>query len=221
MASSDEGVVLDLPVAIPRAEVLRLLGYPKAKNPSPRVLDRLEALQPLASSLARPRGAFVLANQADAHAVGMPSPSANVAFGVCTIGSALEDQERRLGEEGDALGALILDAFGSAAAEAAAESLHARVCAAVQSMRLRAARRISPGYGKWELRCQTDLLARLPTAQVGVLLTESSMMIPKKSVSFAVVLAPPGQALSRSRCQACDLENCKYRRQDDEGKEST
>jgi cobalamin-dependent methionine synthase I len=126
----------------------------------------------------------------------------------------LEQEEARLSEAGDPLGALILDAFGSAAAEEAAEMLHARVCAAVQHENLKAARRVSPGYGKWNVVRQADLLAHLPIEEVGIRLTQSSMMIPRKSVSFAVVLEPPGRVSTRGRCAVCDLTDCRYRRHD-------
>jgi hypothetical protein len=208
--------VLDLPVTIPPREVLRSLGYPRNKGPSARVGAAIEAMRPVADSLVSARGAFAFASQAEAQAVGMPSPSEHVALGVCTIGAGLEEQAQRLSEVGDALGALVLDAYGSVAAEQAAEVLHARVCVAVQGQGLRAARRISPGYGKWALACQQGLLARLPTAEVGVRLTDSSMMIPRKSVSFAVFLAPPGPTIARSRCDACDLFDCTYRRDKEE-----
>jgi len=208
------GEIVDLSVAIPRREVLRYLGYPRSKGPSERVLQRLEALEKLAAELVRGRGAFAFANRSDAEAVGMPNPSERVAFGVCTIGPALEQEEARLSDAGDPLGALILDAFGSAAAEEAAEMLHARVCAAVQNENLKAARRVSPGYGKWNVVRQADLLANLPTGEVGIRLTEASMMIPRKSVSFAVVLEPPGRATTRGRCAVCDLADCRYRREE-------
>ncbi len=210
------GPVLELPVTIPPREVLRTLGYPRGKSPSVRVMTTIEAMGPVAHSLVRARGAFTFVSQSEAQAVGMPSPSEHVALGVCTIGPGLEEHAQRLSEQGDALGALVLDAYGSVAAEQAAEVLHARVCVAVQGQGLRAARRISPGYGKWALACQHGLLACLPTVEVGVRLTDSSMMIPRKSVSFAIVLAPPGPTVARSRCDACELPDCKYRRDKEE-----
>ena len=106
--------VLELEVEIPRAEVLRYLGYPRSKRPNRQVAARIEELAVLADSLVHPRGAFVFADRAEAERVGMPRPSERVAFGVCTIGPELEQEEARLGDEGDALGALVLDAFGSA-----------------------------------------------------------------------------------------------------------
>ncbi len=210
--------VLQLLVEVPRGEVLRYMGYPRSKSPSPGVLARVNALWPLAQRLVDARGAFVLAGKADALTVGMPSPSERVAFGVCTAGLGLEDEVDRRTAAGEMLEALILDAFGSAAAEAAADALQARVCAAVQADALTASRRVSPGYGTWHVERQVDLLARLPAAQLGISLTEGSMMIPRKSVSFAAVLTQARQGRSRHRCAACDLVDCRYRRDDDRGR---
>ncbi|MCU0691730.1 MAG: hypothetical protein MUF54_10040 [Polyangiaceae bacterium] len=212
MSAADEGVVLTLDVQVPRGEVLRFLGYPPAKSPSTQVSARLEPLLAIAPSLLRPRGAYVLSGRADALRVGVPRPTERIAFAICTIGLPLEEEEARLSRDGDALGAMILDAMGSAAAEAAADRLHARVCAAVQAERLKAAMRISPGYGRWDLVRQTELLARLPTAAVGVRLTSGSMMIPRKSVSFAVLTADASEKTSPARCAACDRNDCPYRR---------
>jgi hypothetical protein len=217
MGDSEAGVVLHLRVRIPRGEVLRYMGYPRSKGPAPHVQRRLEELLETAPSLLDARGAFVLADRARAESTGMPKPSELVAFGVCTIGPALEAEEDRLSNEQDVLGALIADAIGSASAEQAAELLHARVCRTARSLNLKAAQRLSPGYGRWNVAHQADLLAHLPISDVGVRLTDSSMMIPRKSVSFAVLLVSPQAKTPRVRCAACDLAGCRYRRdeQDD------
>jgi hypothetical protein len=212
MSAADEAVVVALEVQVRRGEVLRYLGYPPGRSPSARVTARLEALLASATSLLRPRGAYVLSGRADALRVGVPRPTERVAFAICTIGPTLEEEQARLSRDGDALGAMILDAIGSAAAEAAADRLHARICAEVQAERLKASMRISPGYGRWDVARQTELLARLPTATLGVRLTSGSMMIPRKSVSFAVLTAEPSDKTSPARCAACDRNDCPYRR---------
>lgn len=207
--------VLRLSVAVPRREVLRYMGYPRSKEPSPRVLARLDALWPVAEGLVEARGAFVLTDAHEASLVGMPSPTARVALAVCTAGPSLEQQEARCTARAEMLDALILDAFGSAAAEAAADALQARICAAVYNDELTARRRVSPGYGAWRVERQADLLGKLPAAGVGVHLTDGFMMIPRKSVSFGALLAPAKEGRSRHRCGACDMIGCRYRRDDE------
>lgn len=204
--------VLELPVVVPEREVLRYMGYPRSRQPSARVRSSFEGLWPEAEGLIRARGAFVLAGKSEAASVGMPNPGDRVAFGVCTIGAELESRAQSLSDSGEGLEALVLDSFGSAAAEEAAEQLHARICVAVQHEERKAGRRVSPGYGSWDVRCQAALLAWLPVAELGIELTEGSMMIPRKSISFAVSIVPPDQAHSRRRCEACGWAACAYRR---------
>ena len=89
-----------------------------------------------------------------------------------------------------------------------------------RTLGLKAARRVSPGYGRWNVARQADLLAYLPIEEVGVRLTDSSMMIPRKSVSFAVMLVDPQDKTPRIRCAACDLTDCRYRREEEQGQET-
>ncbi|MBI5538351.1 MAG: hypothetical protein HY898_36850 [Deltaproteobacteria bacterium] len=209
--------VHELVVEVPRREVLRYMGYPRTHSPSSGVASRVDQAWEQACALLRPRGAWVLATRADAEAIGMPDPSPQVAFGVCSIGPALEELEVQWSGQGDVLGGLILDAFGSAAAEVAAEALHARVCAGVQPAALYASRRLSPGYGRWNVTRQRELLAHLPIDRLGIRLTEGSMMIPRKSVSFAVILGETQTRERRARCASCELETCRFRVDDDAG----
>lgn len=203
--------LIDLSIGVPRIEVLRYMGYPRARQPSCGVQKRIEQMWPQAEKLVRARGAWHRAAQQDALDVGLATVSDSMAFGVCTIGAEIECASEELGREGDAIGALFFDAFGSAAAESAAETMHARICAQVQAAGMEAVQRVSPGYGSWHVRRQRDLLARLPCESLGITLTEGCMMIPRKSVSFAVLFGPAGQKRHRHRCAACALVDCRYR----------
>ena len=202
---------IELSICVPRVEVLRYMGYPRTRQPSCGVLRRIEELWTQAETLVRARGAWHSAAREEAIAIGVPTLTDDMAFGVCTIGAEVEHASDDLGREGDAVGALFLDAFGSAAAESAAEALHARICAEVQSRGLEAAARISPGYGSWDVARQRDLLAGLPCGELGITLTEGAMMSPRKSVSFAVLFGPLGDKRRRHRCAACELVACQYR----------
>jgi hypothetical protein len=202
---------LQLAVEVPRREVLRCMGYPRGHEPGGAIARAVEPLWAQAAALVRACGAFVRAGRAEAEAVGMPAAPDRAAFGLCTVGPGLERESERRMAGGDALGALFFDAFGSAAAEAAAEALHARICAGAQAEGLVAERRVSPGYGRWDVVRQRDLLARLPADRLGVSLTEGCMMVPRKSVSFALALGTSGEQRPRARCASCDLVDCRYR----------
>jgi len=208
------GAVLELPVQVAVGEVRRYLGYPRSRRPAPMVAARLAALRPQALARLHPRGVFQLVGAAEARRAAMPDPTERVALGLCTIGPDLEEEQQRRSSLGEILDALILDAFGSAAAEALAESLAAEICCAAQAEGCSSEPRVSPGYGEWPVSGQAELMRQVGGERLGVSLTPGLMMTPRKSVSFAVRLRP-GEALLRSTpagCQGCSLERCWYRR---------
>lgn len=210
--------VQDLAIDVDPGEVRRYLGYRRGQSPRPRVARRLEELWDEAAALVSPRGAYRLVEGGDAEAVAIPRPTPRLALAVCTIGRRLEDESRRRGEAGAFLDSLILDAFGSAAAEAAADALNRRICAEARGAGHHPAARVSPGYGRWRLEAQKALLGLLPAADVGVELTPTLMLVPHKSVSFAVRFEEkPQRAESRrQRCRRCGLTSCPYRYLPDE-----
>ena len=200
-------------------EALRYLGYPEGHPRALAAAARLDTEWDAALALVQPVGAFALVSGSAAAAAGMPAPAARVAVGVCTIGPALETEGARRAATGDLLSALLLDAIGSAAAEAAADALNLVVCHAALAVGLRAAPRVSPGYGAWDTAAQRDLLALLPIAELGIVLTAGGMMMPRKSVSFATSLLEPG-AVAQGRgspCRHCGLERCRHRMASYEG----
>ena len=144
------------------------------------------------------------------------APRAPVALAVCTIGPALEEQASLASERGDSLGALVLDAIGTAAVEALADHVNHHLCEAALGEGLAPARRRSPGYGRWAVDEQRWLFDQLDAGDVGVHLTEGCMMVPRKSVSFAVILDGRGAdgvlgARAGERCAGCAMPNCRYR----------
>ncbi|MBE0414996.1 MAG: hypothetical protein IBX36_00440 [Dehalococcoidia bacterium] len=132
---------------------------------------------------------------------------------ICTIGSPLEDRVAELFVQGEYPAALMLDSVGSAAADSVADYVNHFICQRAKGLSLGVGARLSPGYGKWDLRDQKVLFALLPGEKVGVRLNENCMMIPRKSVSFCVGL---GAALDSEQkinpCRHCNMGGCKYRR---------
>lgn len=203
-----------LAVEVPEDEVRRALGYGGHGRPSRAVAARLHALWPEAIGLLRPRGCCRPADAEAARAAGLPGAEGPAVLALCTIGPALEAESARRQAEGATLDALVLDSIGSAAAEAAADALNAVICHRLAPEGLHAAPRESPGYGAWPVTCQRELLALLPAAELGVSLSPGLMMIPRKSVSFAVRLTahparPDGLATA---CDRCGLVTCRHRR---------
>ena len=207
--------LLELGTPVPRDEVLRLLGYrSRGPGPRPQVRARLDSLWARAEALPRPRGTFRVVTPAELQGTGMPAPPDQTAVAVCSIGPAPDMEVARLTAAGDLMAALVIDAFGSAAAEAASDELNRRICAFASGQGLSAAPRESPGYGRWPVTGQGPLLA-LIGAPIGVTVTGGSMMSPRKSVTFAVRLGDVSAGRDQRRCRRCGMVECQYK--DDDG----
>jgi len=202
---------VNVSIDVPRCEVLRYLGYPAGKKLRPRMERIIGDLWPVASGLIEPRGCFRVVTQQELAATRMPDPSSLVGVAVCTIGSALTHEASRRAAADELLEALFFDAFGSAAAEATADVFSRLLCDEASRRGFFADRRISPGYGQWETASQSELLALLDIKSVGVSLTAGQMMVPRKSVSFAIrFLNEPGKNSDRG-CIYCTMEDCEFR----------
>lgn len=134
-----------------------------------------------------------------------------VALAVCTIGPALDERVAALTASGDLLRALALDGAGIAAVSKVSQVVGERMCDEALARGLRAGMRASPGQEGWPIEQQRVLFGLLPAEQAGIRLTESCLMLPRKSVSFVVGLGPE----MRVDAVACDFcskrERCRWR----------
>ena len=107
---------------------------------------------------------------------------------IVTIGPKLEQKRDHFIVQKETSQALLLDACGSEAAEALAESLNISLIRDYSKKGFELTKRYSPGYGDWCVSSQKDLLAFLNAGQIGVKLTETFIMSPEKSVSAVIGL---------------------------------
>ena len=109
--------------------------------------------------------------------------------------------------------ALIMDAAASAAVEAFCDELNGLWAKEAVSEGRFLRMRFSPGYGDLPISVQKDLLRLLDAAHhAGITLTDSMMMIPRKSVSAVIGIAGECGKRARAGCSGCALVNCEYRR---------
>lgn len=183
--------------------MLPFLEYPEGRGPSQRLRAQLSEAITSGEQLARPLGSWVRLPPERAPEVGLPERLAEaLILGLVTLGPALEEEVSRLSSAGQLTRALLLDAVGSAAAEATADALTLHLLGEPSC-------RVSPGYGDWPLERQAELFALLPDT-LGVDLRPSMLMLPRKSVSFA--LLPGANQPLRSGCASCALLTCRMRR---------
>jgi hypothetical protein len=140
-------------------------------------------------------------------------PITTLGLAVCTIGEAIEQRIESLFTEREFPVAYMLDSLGSVAAEALAEGFLRQLCVERLAQGFKVTPRESPGYMRWPIEEQRKVFALLPTDTIGVGLNPYCIMMPRKSISFAVGIGPKAKMGSMfSPCQSCDMRNCAYRR---------
>jgi len=130
-----------------------------------------------------------------------------------TIGCEVEDTATMLMENGEDLHGYLLDRIGSFAVESLAEGFEDALRARYKSADMSVSARFSPGYCDWPVEEQRKIEKALDFSRAGVRLTESCMMIPKKSISGLIGVGPKGLFSKKgSQCVICDNKECSYRR---------
>jgi hypothetical protein len=207
-------IASSLRLSIRESDVLHFLGYPMGRRPQGRLDALLKEVLSEARKLAAARGAFRKLSVGSADEVGLKEERAEgLVLGLVTVGDQIERRVTELLDRGEDSRALLLDAAGSAAAEEAARRLSVRILGGKTGAAEDVACRISPGYGRWPLAAQKALFARLPHDALGVSLNSSMMMVPRKSISFALWIgARRAPRSGLSGCDTCGLPQCRYRR---------
>ncbi|MCR4854222.1 MAG: methionine synthase [Prevotella sp.] len=130
---------------------------------------------------------------------------------VCTAGMEFEQYQQRLKAEGDMLCTYLADALGSVMAEHCADLMEQHLQESIDKLGWKHTNRFSPGYCGWHVSNQKKLFSLFPKEHpCGVMLQESSLMVPIKSVSGVIGLGPNVKHLEYS-CGLCDMKNC-YKR---------
>jgi hypothetical protein len=197
---------------IPRKFAYRLLGIrKKGRRPRESVMAMIDEEFSLASQMIDAKAVMVMSHAGLPGSVFIDS-SLPLVVGVCTIGPALEERVATLMESGDQARAVILDAIGSAAAEETANRSNLLICEMSSPTDFQPDHRISPGYGKWNIREQEAIFRFVEPDDIGVTLNGSFMMTPRKSVSYVVPLegGKPGKGQG-SRCSHCNMADCPLR----------
>jgi cobalamin-dependent methionine synthase I len=189
-------------VEIPVKQVIKRLGYPNKENIiHPEVNKILDEELKRARTILNPKGIYRLLHVRSINkdiirfeeaafeiqnrlVTKMLRESVQVILFMITIGSALEKESEALFARGDSTSGFILDAIGSETADAVADKMHHHVLKnhAFQ-LGLDVTPRFSPGYGGWPLTVQNEILNICNGSSIGISVTKSSMMIPRKSVS--------------------------------------
>jgi hypothetical protein len=137
-----------------------------------------------------------------------------LAVGVCTVGGAISSRITELQAEGQRLQAMFLDDLASWAVDQVRQQLCHGIEVSAQGRGWRASASLSPGESEWSVGEQSIIFGLLDTQPIGVVLRESLVMSPIKSLSLILGLGPgPLGVEGASNCDFCTLrERCNYRR---------
>ena len=209
------------------ADVCEQMGYGDA-TPDDDVMAEVRAVGDMAAAVARPRFCYMLADGTldlvrDTLTIGGTElhvgriisrqlrGSEAFALFVATAGAEFEDLQIRLKDDDDMVRTFIADSFGSVIAERTADIMEECLQGELDGRGWRHTNRFSPGYCGWHVSEQQRLFPLFGVERpCGVRLTESSLMVPIKSVSGVIGLGPGVRKLEYS-CGLCDYKDC-YKR---------
>jgi hypothetical protein len=129
---------------------------------------------------------------------------------LCTIGAALEAHSSEVSRL-DLVRGLALDGVGSAGVEALANAVCAFFEAQARKVGQRASIPLSPGMIGWSVeQGQPQILSILDPSRIGVRLSSSMLMVPRKSLTFVLGLGARMVESVRT-CDYCTLKDtCRY-----------
>jgi cobalamin-dependent methionine synthase I len=129
---------------------------------------------------------------------------------ICTSGTEFEAFQQRLKQEGDMVRVFIADALGSVIAEKCADKMEQALQENIDKLEWKHTNRFSPGYCGWHVAQQQVLFPLFDGHTCGVQLTDSSLMVPIKSVSGIMGVGREVRKLDYT-CGLCTFEKC-YKR---------
>ena len=207
-------VKLKTDLRIDDSEIARILSPGRKDEGLSRIiLDRLDGAKDEARKLIKPKAIYDILDPKDLPHRDCFHEAQKVALAICTIGSELPDLARELMKGGRLVEGVLFDAIGSAAAEAVAGEINIMINERARDLSLQVTERFSPGYCDWDISDQQLFFDKLNAEEIHVALTDGFMMVPVKSVSFAVnmgenVLGSRWQ----NRCSYCNEKDCSMRR---------
>jgi hypothetical protein len=235
MKEIDMKMIKDVRIKIDEEEVLRYQGYHrnKAEKTSEIILPITREEIEQGYHLFEPQGAYskvMIKNISSEGRINLENGfsldfsnliinllkgSSYLVLGVVTIGSSLENKVSEFFSQGEYCRALALDAVGTVAVENLSRYVRNLVCQEAKDRNFLTTRRFSPGYSKWDISQQKNIFQIIPVDKIGVKLTDSCMMIPKKSLSWVVGvgknITTPSKEEGHS-CKTCQAENCQFRK---------
>lgn len=203
-------------LGIALADVYEQMGYRNATPDEQTAAETQRLLDEVAVFL-RPRFLYTVVSQLPAFQWGriidrQLQGSEAYALFVATSGTEYEAFQQRLLKEGDMVRVFVADALGSVIAEKTADRMEDTLQQSIDKLGWHRTNRFSPGYCGWHVSQQQLLFPLFGVKEpCGIQLTDSSLMVPIKSVSGIIGLGRSVRYLPYT-CGLCDFKNCYKRR---------
>lgn len=213
-------------------KVLRLLGAKENRRVSNASLRRIEAMTTDVQAMLTPQLSYRIIDLAATDRGGVQlaggirfrSPkmaralakAEKVCCFVATVGPDVDMEIQRKMQQRHYAEAYVLDAMGSMSAEHVVEQFYQRIAREQSSIKGGVTLRFSPGYCDWPLQEQRPLFKLFEeTDTPEIVLNDSCLMSPRKSVSGLFGLLPAGVAgvnPTYNPCNTCAKRDCIARR---------
>jgi hypothetical protein len=132
---------------------------------------------------------------------------------LCTIGPRLEKQVTDYSKSNEAMRGMILDGIGSSAVDMMTLEVLRRLTGEVSSRGYEISSPVNPGMPGFPLTEQWNLLGMVNADEIGVSLTASGVLVPRKSASMVIGIGPKMTRWTQAQvCSRCSLrETCHYK----------
>jgi len=131
----------------------------------------------------------------------------HVAAFVVTAGIEFDEYCNRFKTNGDILNEFIAYSIGTEIAEAAVRFVTEKIASEAAIMQMHYTHAYCPGYCSWHVREQENLFKLFPENPCGVMLTDSHLMFPEKTVSGIIGLGMHATQ-SAHACDICGMVQC-------------
>lgn len=227
---ADQSQVFRPAPSFPKLEVFRLMGGGNGRLGTRQTVRKVNSWTKRLAEIAEPRMVFSVFRLDGASIAGIRLEDGTflrsaklgrtlkdcdaVACFVGTLGVEVDEEINRLTCRNKLSDAFIVDAAASAGAEQLVDEFHKGMAKMFRSRGKGATLRFSPGYCDWAVTEQAKLFSLLETDLIGVELSESSLMNPRKSVSgvFGLTSSPSSVSARYNPCAHCGKKDCVARR---------
>ncbi|MBN1232277.1 MAG: hypothetical protein JXA60_02845 [Candidatus Coatesbacteria bacterium] len=218
----------DLSINIIPQNVYRYQGIPATVTPEKKIVDLYEKSVEITMQLSKPVAIWQRFKIASLNQKGLTfgkeycfetclfyrrfNQGSEIFLAVMTIGNDIEDYITSLFDKKEYALALFLDSAASEAIESVAREFEEkiRIMAAGESKFI--SPRVSPGYADWKIEDQRLIFDLLEPLEIGVTLLDSYTMMPRKSISLAILIGNERYRFnSNNACRNCSLD-CQFRK---------